>query len=178
MNRMILKPLQLRKRFIAALAALFAIFILAGLFAACGNDDNVTGGNGNPPPSGDSLIWSLDTLSIWSSNPHVKHFTLTDTTTKINKFKLLLNLTSNADSCCGNDSNFVSFISTVYPFINNWYAFDRSYLQANPVNINITFTLDNFTDFKHDLYFGFSHQSPIYPAKYIKLNNFKLYAVR
>lgn len=161
--------------------AIFFIIILIVAFVAsligCGNDNPVNSGN-NPPVNNDSLIWSIDSLSLWTHNPTVKHFQLIDTITKINKFRVKMNFASNADSCCGNDSNFVNFISTVYPFSNNWYSFTRSYLQANPVNVDISFTIDNFTDFKHDLYFGFSHSSPVYPPKFIKLNIFELYIVR
>lgn len=173
-----LNPTDISKRFAVSVVILFAALFLIGLIAGCG-DDNITTNNNNPPAvNNDSLIWSVDSISVWSHNPTVKHFQNIDTTTKLNKFKLKLNFTSNADSCCGNDSNFVSFISTVYPFANNWYAFNRAYLQANPLNIDISFTLDNFTDFKHDLYFGFSHLSPVYPPKFIKLNKCELYVVR
>lgn len=172
-----LDPLNLNKRFVAAVLAIFGVLIIIGLFAGCG-EDNPTNNNNNPPVNNDSLIWSIDTMTIWTHNPTVKHFQLIDTTTKINKFKILLNFTSNADSCCGNDSNFVNFITLVYPFGSDWYTFNRANLQANPLNLSISFSFDNFTDFKHDIYFGFSHTSPVYPPKFIKLNKFELYITR
>lgn len=156
---------------------LMALAFTCAVFIGCGTDE-ITGGNGNPPANNDSLAFRVDSVSVWSHNPTVKHFQLIDTVSKKNTFRLKMNFISNADTCCGNDSNFVAFISSVYPFANGWYAFNRAYLQANPIDLDITFTVNSFVDFKHDLYFGFSHSSPVYPPRYIKLNKFELYIVR
>lgn len=165
MNRTILKPLELRKRFIAVLAALFAVFIIAGLFAACGNDDNVTGGN--PPPSGDSLIFTLDSFAIRSSNPGALTGSLYDTAqVNFDSLKITFEMENNLP----NDSTLIGvfmydvgtyFIEIPKPHNS---AYTLYWKQRN--NFNLVFML----------YLRFVN--PDNNARYLKVKNFKIYKLK
>jgi len=63
MRKSILNPFTLRKRFVIIAAIMLAMFAAIGLMA-CSDDNNPTGGNGNPPVNSDSLVLAIDSITV------------------------------------------------------------------------------------------------------------------
>lgn len=163
MNRTILKPLQLRKRFIAALAALFAIFILAGLFAACGNDDNVTGGNDVVTP-----VFSIDSLVLRTLAPGSSDTVFNiDFTADLDSFKMQFTLEAN------NENMFTALELNIIDSNTNIFAYTFRQGEVNEAYTHLL--VSSFGSCNKRINAKFTVNGNGNVDKYLIMRNFKLY---
>jgi hypothetical protein len=162
----LIKPSELNKRFVIIVLLLFTVLALIGLFAGCGNDDNVTGNNGNPPAS-EQLIFSLDSFSLYTSATGIQSINRTDTVPiEFDSCKITFESLSNCDS---NSS------IALRVFENNIIAFMRSYHEFNISN-TIYDKAINPTG-KKTLYLGLRIDNNLGGNKYLKIKNLKFYKI-
>lgn len=144
-----------------AVAIFFALMIIAALavsFFGCGSDNPVNNGNPNPPASGDSLLFSLDSFNLsGSGNLQIDTiFNFADST--YDSLKITFTVSSNCDTLDNAWLN-VSFgdagLSFFYRDLNASYT-----LYATKNNV-----------FWFALYSRFNTST----QRYIRAYNFKLY---
>ena len=126
------------------------------IFFACGSDNPVNNGN-NPPASNDSLVYSLDSFSVWGSGNVQKDTTLFNLFNTGDSVKMTFTCETN---CSTPDSAFISAgcgnISVQLINSNSAYSYYGSYVNSGTYILLII-----------------KSSTP----KYLRVKNFKLYRV-
>lgn len=147
----------------------FGYFLIGAVILAliisifsCGKDNPVN--NGNPPQSNtDSLVYTLDSVSVYGIGEQTYFFGNGITPIVVNdSVKLTFNISSN----CG-----ITDTATASIFLGGYfnYAF---VIQPNQFNMSLVFNhlvFSNFSNINYSLYFNSVNH------KYIKLSNIKIY---
>ncbi len=148
-----LKPTN--KVFGYILGALFVIAAAAALLGGCGTDE-ITGTGGNPPAgTGDSLIFSVDILSIYGTGIQDK-----DTTIPINTMHDSIKLTFTLESNCDTLAFASGEVGNIAFTISN--GFNNSFSYSGRIN-------SAFNGFR--VYFNSTL------PKYLRMKNIKLYKI-
>ena len=128
MNRSILNPFTLRKRLVIIIAVMLAMFAAVGL-VACGSDDIPTGGNGNPPSvNNDSLVFTMDSLSLYGSGTQSKDTSFFNVLNTNDSLKATFSIETNCTTidtayCAGSFGNLnFEIFSNSMPNVFTYYA--------------------------------------------------------
>lgn len=73
------------------------VILLSILFISCGKD-SVTGGNGNPPPSNETLIYSFDLYEIIGTGEIIRDTIIDFTIVNTDSLKVTFSLETNCDT--------------------------------------------------------------------------------
>ncbi len=159
---------------------LIAILIFNALyFAACGSDNPVNN-TGNPPSNNDSLIWSIDSFTVYSSHsPRMRDFAKVETLSVSRKYRVNISATSNVPS--SSDTAVVWYTCYPYPF-GSLIQLVKLNSETQNLNVDYSFTVDStqstYTQIMHYFEAGFTSTYPTNLNYYIKVNKFQLYLVR
>jgi hypothetical protein len=174
----LIKPSELNVRFVIIVILLFTVFALIGLFAGCGNDDNPTGNNNPPVVNNDSLLFSVDSFTVYSNVlPHSQSFQFNDTTRLNRKYKVVCTAVSNVPVT--NDTAYIKYICLPYPNGNIVWLESRNNELTN-YHLEHTFEQDstfNYSVIKHYFSTGFSSAYPTTFNHYITVKKFQLFVL-
>lgn len=135
--RTLIKPNELRKRFIIIIVLLLTALAAAGSLIGCGDDINGNNGNGNPPAS-EQLIYFQDSL-VLVTPPFAN-----DTDIFVNNvenIKITFTGETNADSVNG----WSLFSIDIIDITNNVVVYDTTYNRTLHMNNNFDFRVYGIT---------------------------------
>jgi len=142
------------------------VFLISILFISCGKD-SVTGGTGNPPVTNDSLILSLDSLSISGTGRIFSDSSLHSniSSSNIENIKIVFSTSTNCDSL---DYPVVAF--TVIDTLGVAYSYSNTSISQFNLTINL-FPVLNGLPFKFYYGIGFISSEP----RYLRILDLKIY---
>lgn len=160
-----LDPLNLNKKFVAVILAIFAVLVIIGLFAGCGDDNSVNNGNGNT----NEILFSLDSLAIITP-PFTKDTVFV--ISNANTIKIAFTGETNADSINGSALFKVSSIDNV----NNNIIFDTTYNATLHMNNNFEFFINTANNPCSVVLYIQCLRTPPY-VFFMRLKNIKVYKI-
>lgn len=155
---------------------LFIIAILLNLFG-CGNDGIITNNN-NPPTSNDSLMFSIDSFTVYSAHsPRTRSFQFIDSVTVIRKYRIVCDAISNVP--LSNDTAAVYYTFFGYP---SGPLVQLGNINEETQNLHMNYSTQTDTSFhynniRHFLDAGFFGSYPVNTNYYIKVTKFQIYLV-